>query len=144
MSKNNKEFTNEWIESDILEVNKILSLPENKGALIKIMDGNQIQEFERDAVPYMVKNFFTQKAKTWDQISDWMRDEMIYFEDVYDNIIFIIFNYSKSFINNPNEKKEFETFFIEKESGVLNHWDEEAPKYTVDGEVRRFNVYVID
>ena len=89
MSKNNKEFTNEWIESDILEVNKILSLPENKGALIKIMDGNQIQEFERDAVPYMVKNFFTQKAKTWDQISDWMRDEMIYFEDVYDNIIFI-------------------------------------------------------
>lgn len=144
MSNNKKEFTNKWIESNILEINKVLSLPENKGALIKIMDGSKIQEFEKDAVPYLVNNFFTQKAKFWDQINDWMCDETIYFDGFYDNIIFIIFNYSKSFINNPNEKNDFKTFFTDKEYGVLNYWDEEAPEVTVGGEVKRFNIYVVD
>lgn len=112
---------------------------EKKNWFIVELQGTQIQSVESFLHEVWEKFKFPQTGFiNYDAYLDWIRDLDWLNQDGY---IMAIFDFGKSFIKNPELKKEIIEDFSEV---VLPWWQGEVEKCVVNGRSKPFNIYFVD
>ena len=125
----------EFIEKKFFEelVNK-----NSNDCYIAIIDGKENKDWNsyRDTIERLFK--FPTKKNNYDGYSDWMRD-LSWIES--DSFILCITNYDDFLSTNLEEKKIIMNMF---QNTILPWWDEEVVKFVVDGERKKFNIFIVE
>lgn len=117
---------------------KLNDLKKDQMAHIGIIQGMTAKTWKDYLTQIRMQYLFPTIEDVFDGYSDWMEDLSWLNKDSYS---LFIFDYELFMSKEPKNKKIVMSMFLED---ILPWWDTDVTKYCVGGEVKPFNVYLID